>query len=44
MNFDRIKQYKTRELLGIFSVKDPETKGLKIMGEIYEPDRSLQDL
>jgi hypothetical protein len=44
MDYDKIKQYQTKEILGIFSVKDAETKGLKILGEVYEPDRPLHEL
>lgn len=39
-----IKHYQVKEILGIFSVKAPETKGLKIMGQIYEPASILLDL
>jgi hypothetical protein len=44
MEYEKIKQYQTREILGIFSVKDFESKGLKILGEVYEPGRLLEDL
>lgn len=39
-----IKHYQVKEILGIFCVKAPETKGLKIMGQIYEPGSALLDL
>lgn len=44
MNFDMIKHYQVKEILGILCVKAPETKGLKIMGQVYEPASSLLDL
>lgn len=44
MDYDMIKHYQTKEILGMFSVKAPETKGFRIMGELYEPGRALMDL
>lgn len=44
MDYDMIKRYQVKEILGIFSLKAPETKGLKIMGQVYKPATVLSDI
>lgn len=37
LEYERIKQYQVREILGILGVENAECKGLRIMEDIYEP-------
>lgn len=37
MNFEKVKQFQVREILGILGVENPESRGLVVMNQIFEP-------
>lgn len=37
MNFEKVKQFQVREILGILGVDNPESRGLMVMNQIFEP-------
>ena len=37
MNFEKVKQFQVREILGILGVENPDSRGLVVMNQIFEP-------